>query len=123
MTMLNYKPPERKTPMAWLKRCAVFVPMIAAFYCLVVWIDFLVDYYVCHPYMLHTTNPLPREVLVVRGIESVLEPLLAFPAFFIFHNDGGIEQLSFFAINALFWAISITSLWHFVEIIRSRRLR
>jgi hypothetical protein len=122
LNTLNYKSPGQKTPIRWLKRWVISVPTIVTCYFLLVWLIYLWDYYVCHPYMLHVTNPLPRAVVLVYRFDSIIEPVLAFPAFFIFHNDGGIQQLCFFAINALFWGVSITSMWHGAIVIRNRRM-
>jgi hypothetical protein len=73
--------------------------------------------------MLHANVPRPPAVVFVYRLKFIIEAVVAFPAFFIFRNDGGIQQLCFFAMNALFWGVSITSIWHGTTVVRNRKRR
>lgn len=122
MNTLDYKSPGQKTSIRWWVRYAVFVPLVVACYLLLVWSEFLAQSYVFHPYMLHANAQPSGMVLILKWFYSAIGPAMAFPVFFMFHNDGGVQQLWFFAINALFWGISITALWHGVVVVRNRKM-
>ena len=106
MIPLDYMSREKIFPTNWKLRYAIFVPMFAISYCGLAVVIGSMDSFMDVPI----------------AVYSVIH-LVAFPAFFIFHNVGLGQAIILFCVDALFWGLAITALWHVVSTIRRHRRR